>query len=199
MKTLHLPEKLNYIYFFSAVWSLIFPPLCIFFKLWFWWAAVECGTKDWRKTVHNLTQTMSSAQIYSGPWSHQDTPSILMLFMREQRQLSERICVKMVRAAWRHSSLQALHLCIEARLSAVAMSAVHKLHKEGSRLVSPHTNIKPPHHPWCASGWVSISMMMTNPGRWQVWAGAWTNGWVGLVAFSTSSQVPLLMREWRLV
>lgn len=56
-------------------------------------------TKDFRKTVHNLTQTMSSIQVYSGPWSHQDTPSILMLFMREQPQLSERICVKMVRAA----------------------------------------------------------------------------------------------------
>lgn len=150
---------------------------------------------------------MSSVQAYSGPWSHQDTPSILMLFMREQSQLSEHICVKMVRAAWKHSSLQALHLCIEARPSAVTMSAVHKLHKEGSRLVSPphppqHPNIKPPPskpHPCCASGRVSIGMMMTNPRRWQVWAGARTNGWVGLVAFSTSSQVWLRTREWRLV
>ena len=84
-----------------------FLPFFIFFKYSFcfvitgvfWQAAVECDTKDWSKTVHNLTQTMSSIQVYSGPWSHQDTPSILMLFMREQPQLSERICVKMVRAA----------------------------------------------------------------------------------------------------
>lgn len=80
---------------------------------------------------------MSSIQVYSGPRSRQDTPSILMLFMREQPQLSERICVKMVRAAWRHSSLQALHLCVEGSLSVVATSAVHKLYKKVSRLVSP--------------------------------------------------------------
>lgn len=83
----------------------------LFFNLRSRQAAVEWATKDLRETGHNLTQTMSSARVYSGPWSHQDTPSILMLFMREQPQLSERICVKMVRAAWRHSSLQALHLC----------------------------------------------------------------------------------------
>lgn len=99
-------------------------------------AAVVCDTKDWGKAVHN--QTMSSIQVYSGPRSRQDTPSILMLFMREQPQLSEHICVKMVRAAWRHSSLQALHLCVEGSLSVVATtSAVHKLYKKVSRLVSP--------------------------------------------------------------
>ena len=114
-----------FLLFFCVLSVVVF---CLFFFT-IGQAAVESGTKDWRKAVHN--QTMSSIQVYSGPRSHQDTPSILMLFMREQPQLSEHIYVKMVRAAWRHSSLQALHLCIEARLSAVATSAVHKLHKEG--------------------------------------------------------------------
>lgn len=39
------------------------------------------------------------------------------------------------------------------RLSAVAMSAVHKLHKEGSWLVSPHPNIKLPPTPGVPADW----------------------------------------------
>lgn len=148
--------------------------IVFFFKLSSRQAAVGWATKDLRETAHNLTQTMSSARVYSGPWSHQDTPSILMLFMREQPQLSERICVKMVRAAWRHSSLQALHLCGAAgrlrRLCLPPASFTKRVHPP------KHKAPPPPPSPQCQR----TGTTMTNPrGRWQVWAGAETNGCVG--------------------
>lgn len=152
-------------------------------------------TQKISETVHNLTQTMSSIQVYSGPWSHQDTPSILMLFMREQPQLSERICVKMVRAAWRHSSLQALHLCVEAgrlqRLCLLLTSLTKRVPGWYPPLPPP-----PPTHPWCASGLAWWWLILEGGKCEQVLRQM--DGWA-LVAFSTSSQVPLHMREWRQV
>lgn len=145
-----------------------------FFKLRSRQAAGGWATKDLRETAHNLTQAMSAAQVYSGPWSHQDTPSILMLFMREQPQLSERICVKMVRAAWRHSSLQALHLCGAAcRLQWLCLLPA----RFTKRVHPPKHKAPPPRHP---PPHMRTGTTMTNPGgRWQVWAGAETNKRMG--------------------
>lgn len=106
------------------------------------------------------------------------------------------------------AAYRALHLCVEAACLQWATSAVHKLHKEGSRRHPPPKHKAPPHArthappppcPWCASGlaWWWWWLILEGGKCEQVLRQM--DGWAFWWRSPRCSQVPLRTREWRLV